>query len=220
MFLALVPAYNEEKKIGSVVRSLFGHVDEIVVIDDGSKDATAKVAREAGATVLRHEINRGQGAALETGHAYARQRGASYVVHFDGDGQFDVADIAAAKQHLIQAHADILFGSRFLHQQSDIPWTKRALLLPLARLVQKYVFGVSLSDAHNGFRILNKEALEKIVITQDRMAHATEIPVLAKHHGLVIIEFPVKIHYHQYGQGPKGALRILKDLFIGQFVDK
>ncbi len=220
MFLALVPAYNEEKRIGSVIRSLFGHVDEIVVIDDGSQDGTAKAARAAGATVLRHEINRGQGAALQTGQDYARKHGADFVIHFDGDGQFDTADIGAAKQHLIESKADILFGSRFLRQDTRIPLTKRMILLPLARWMQRFLFGVRLSDAHNGFRVLNSTALNVITITQDRMAHATEIPVLAQRHGLSTVEFPVKIYYHEYGQGPKGALRILKDLFIGQFVDK
>ncbi len=108
MFVAVVPAYNEEKRIGSVVRSLFGHVDEVVVVDDASADNTIQEAQNAGATVLIHRVNRGQGAALETGHAYARKHGAQFVIHFDGDGQFRVEDIAPALEHLQESNADIL----------------------------------------------------------------------------------------------------------------
>ena len=93
MFLAIVPAYNESKRIGSVVRSLFDHVDMVVVVDDASRDATATLAQQAGATVLQHTVNRGQGAALETGHAYARSIDATYVLHFDGDGQCNLLNI-------------------------------------------------------------------------------------------------------------------------------
>ena len=97
MFIAIVPAHNEESSIGSVVRSLVRHVDQVVVVDDGSRDATAKEAASAGAVVLRHAINRGQGAALETGHEYARRAGADFVLHFDADGQFDAADVPRSR---------------------------------------------------------------------------------------------------------------------------
>lgn len=218
MFVAIVPAHNEALHIGSVVRDLFQHVDSVVVVDDGSVDNTAMIAHEAGAVVIRHTINRGQGAALQTGHAYALARGAAYVLHFDGDGQFDVVDILPALRALQTAKADILFGSRFLGVVSDIPWLKRYVILPLARVTNHWVGGVPLSDAHNGFRILTRQALERIMITQDRMAHASEIPLLAKHHGLRYMEFPVTVVYREYGQGLREGLTILKDLLFGRFV--
>ena len=218
MFIAIVPAYNEEKNIGSVVRSLFGHVDEVVVIDDASQDQTVSLAKEAGAKVLSHELNRGQGAALQTGHDYAMSQKADFVLHFDGDGQFDVHDIEPALKFLQEKNTDILFGSRFLDTRSKIPWTKKFFILPVARLVNRFFARISLSDAHNGFRILNKKALECIKISQDRMAHATEIVQLVQKHNLDYVEFPVKVVYREYGQRVSGGFRILKDLFFGRFV--
>lgn len=218
MFLAIVPAYNESARIGSVVRSLFDHVDHVVVVDDCSADNTASVAEAAGATVLRHKINRGQGAALETGHSYARKSGALHVIHFDGDGQFSPLDIPLAKAHLEQSGADILFGSRFLDDRTNMPWFKRHILNPIGRFIDRLMGNPKLSDAHNGFRILTAKALEHVVITQDRMAHASEIPQLAKRGKLHIVEFPVKVTYHEYGQGAMGGITIVKDLLLGKFV--
>ncbi|HAZ28931.1 MAG TPA: glycosyltransferase family 2 protein [Candidatus Magasanikbacteria bacterium] len=218
MFLALVPAFQEQQRIGSVVRSLFDCVDGVVVIDDGSSDKTADTARLAGAVVLRHSINRGQGAALETGHVYARRVHADYVLHFDGDGQFDPNDIAPALRALKDSGADVLFGSRFLDRRSTIPWFKKKLVLPAARRINAFFTGLKLSDAHNGFRIFNQSALSKIRMTHDRMAHATEIPALVKKHHLSYIEFPVKVTYHEYGQGVRGGAQIIKDLLFARFI--
>lgn len=218
MLVAIVPSYNEAKRIGSVVRDLFNHVDLIVVVDDGSKDDTTEVAREAGAIVLRHKINRGQGAALQTGHEYALGIGADYVLHFDGDGQFNVSDIVPALEKIKTVKADVLFGSRFLDKQSNMPFLKRYFIHPLGKIFNRIFFKIKLTDAHNGFRILNKKALEKIKITQDRMAHATEIPAQVFKSGLKWIEFPVKVHYHTYGQSGRGAVKIIKDLIFGNFI--
>lgn len=220
MFIAVVPAYNEEKRIGSVVRSLFEHVDKVVVVDDCSQDNSSFEAEKAGAIVLCHEINRGQGAALETGHDYAREVDADYILHFDGDGQFDVADIKPALAKLKESQVDVLFGSRFLDSRSKIPWFKKKILLPIARLVNRFFTKSKLSDVHNGFRILNKRALDKIKITQDRMAHATEIPALVKKHNLQYVEFPVKVTYHEYGQRAGSGFKIVRDLLLGRFVKK
>ena len=218
MFIAVVPAFNEAKTIGSVVRNLFRHVDQVVVVDDGSADDTGRVAREEGAVVLRHEINRGQGAALETGHEYARRMNADYLLHFDADGQFDVTDIAPALAELKKTSADVLFGSRFLRSGQQIPWMKKYLLLPIAYIFQRIFYGSRLRDAHNGFRILNRRALHAIHITHDRMAHATEIAAQVNAAGLWYIEFPVKVMYREYGQGFTGGVKILKDLVLGKFV--
>jgi len=218
MFIAIVPAYNEEKTIGSVARDLFGHVDKVVVVDDGSEDKTSEVARSAGAAVLRHKINRGQGAALQTGDECALKLGADYVLHFDADGQFNTADIKPALEKLKNEKADVLFGSRFFDSRSNVPFFKRRFLLPAARLINFLFTGVSLSDVHNGFRILNRNALEKIAITHDRMAHASEILSQIKKCGLKCIEFPVKVLYKEYGQGMRGGVEVVKDLLLGRFI--
>lgn len=218
MLLALVPAYNEENTIATVIHSLMPEVDAVVVIDDASTDNTAALAEQAGAFVILHPLNRGQGAALETGHEYARQMGADYVLHFDADGQFDTKDIEPALQTLKSSGAEILFGSRFLGKSSNIPWTKQYIIFPLGKIMNRFFGSLPLSDVHNGFRILSRDALQKIYITQDRMAHATEIPVLTKRYGLKHVEFPVHVTYHEYGQGGLGGLQILKDLFTGKFI--
>src|SRR3989339_3469 len=220
MLIAIIPAYNEEKKIGSVVRNLLNHADKVLVVDDGSKDRTGAVAKEAGAMVLTHRINRGQGAALQTGHEYAKKLGADFVLHFDGDGQFDVSDIAPALEKIKSTGADILFGSRFLSKESNIPFIKKYLLFPLARVFNRFFTRIKLTDTHNGFRILNRRALEQISIKQDRMAHATEIISQVKEKGLKYVEFPVKVVYCEYGQGLLGGLQIFKDLILGRFIRK
>jgi len=218
MFIAIVPAYNEEKTIGSVVRSLFEHVDKVVVVDDASKDNTFGEAKKTGAIVLKHKINCGQGAALETGHEYARRVEADYVLHFDGDGQFNAGDVEPALKQLKEEDAEILFGSRFLDDRSNVPWFKKNVLYPVGYVVNKIFGAVKLTDVHNGFRILNKKALNKIQITHDKMAHATEIVSLAKKYNLKYIEFPVKVTYSEYGQGVSGGIKIVRDLLFGKFV--
>lgn len=220
MFLAVVPACNEEQSVGNVVRELLSVVDQVVVIDDGSTDATAQKARDAGAVVLQHRVNRGQGAALETGHEYARRNGADIVLHFDADGQFSITDIAPAKEALLHSQADVLFGSRFLADTSAMPWFKRMILFPIAAWINRTCFGIDLKDTHNGFRLLTKNALQVIRITQDKMAHATEIPVLAKKAGLTYIEFPVTVTYHEYGQGLLDGVDVVTDLVTGTFIQK
>ncbi len=218
MFVVVVPAYNEGKTIGSVARGLFEHVDRVIVVDDGSTDDTLREAQKAGAVVLHHEINCGQGAALETGHEYARKINADYVLHFDADGQFDSADIAPALKALQELGADILFGSRFLGKQANIPFLKRWLVLPISKFLNFLITGSRFSDVHNGFRILTRRALNSIYITQDRMAHATEIVALVKKNKLKYIEFPVAVRYSEYGQGVGGGVRVLRDLLVGWFV--
>lgn len=219
--LVIVPAHNEENTIGRVLRGLFEHgITDIVVVDDGSTDRTAAVARQSGAAVLRHRLNRGQGAALQTGHEYAKASGADVVAHFDADDQLNPADIAGAVARLKAENLDIILGSRFLDGRSRVPWFKRRVLLPVARWINYVFTGLKLSDAHNGFRVLSRRALEKIVITQDRMAHGSEIPALIRRHSLRYAEYPVEVRYHEFGQGVGGGLRVVADLLLGKLGPK
>ncbi len=217
MFIAIVPAFNEEKRITEVISNLLTIVNEVVVVDDCSSDLTAEKAVSAGATVLRHKINLGQGAALETGHEYARKKRADFVLHFDGDGQFCPEDILPALKHLKEKNLDILLGSRFLDTRTNIPFVKKYFLFPVSKIIDKFFTGLKLSDVHNGFRILNKTALEKIRIRQNKMAHATEIVGQIKIHKLNYGEFPIKVIYYETGQGFFGGLKIIKDLFLSKF---
>lgn len=217
MFIAIVPAYNEEKRIAGVIKKLLTIVEQVVVIDDCSQDKTFFIAKEAGATVLSHKINLGQGASLETGHEYARKIDADCLIHFDGDGQFCVEDILPALDFFKKNNLDILLGSRFLDARTKIPFFKKYFIFPISRIINRFFTGLKLTDVHNGFRILNKTALEKISLKQNRMAHATELIAQIKKHKLNYSEFPVKVIYHEYGQGFSGGLKIIKDLFFGKF---
>jgi glycosyltransferase involved in cell wall biosynthesis len=215
--MIVVPAYNEEKNIGRVIRGLFEHgYNEIVVVDDGSTDHTAETAEAAGAAVVRHKTNRGQGAALRTGNEYALSRGADMVAHFDADGQFNPADIAPAVKLILEGKADIVLGSRFLDNRSKLPWSKRYIILPVSRWINYLLTGIKLTDVHNGFRVLNRRALENIKTTQNGMAHNTEIVAQIKQKDLKFAEAPVEITYSEYGQGIVAGFKILRDLFFSK----
>lgn len=219
MVYIIVPAYNEEKNIGRVVRGLFEHGwRDVVVVDDGSTDATAAAARAAGAMVVSHPVNRGQGAALQTGDEYALARSASYTVHFDGDGQFNPGDIAPALRMAEEENLDVVLGSRFLDRRSRVPRLKRCVILPVSRWINFVFTGLWLTDAHNGFRVLSARALERIVITEDHMAHNTEITAAIKKYGLRFREFPVEVTYRTMGQGVLGGLKIVFDLVMHKFI--
>ena len=217
MVFIIIPAYNEAKNIGRVISGLFSHgLQNIVVVDDGSTDQTVQIAESAGAVVLRHEVNRGQGASLQTGNNYALAHGASAVVHFDADGQFNPADIAKALSVMKEKNVDVILGSRFLDNRSQIPWTKKYVVLPVAILINHFLTGLRLTDAHNGFRILSRLAVQKINISQDRMAHNSEIISQIKQKKLSYLEYPVEVTYNEYGQGVGGGLKIIWEVLQGR----
>lgn len=212
----VIPAYNEEEKIRSVLRGVFSlyPLAQVVAVDDGSTDKTAMLAREAGATVVRHLVNRGQGSALATGTAYALQSDAEVIIHFDADGQMDAGEIKQLAEIIERGEAEVILGSRFL-RSNKIPWSKQWLILPMARLVNFLFTGLWLSDAHNGFRALSANAARRIVINQDRMAHNSEIVRQIRTLGLKFKEMPMTVRYHCYGQGLGDGLKIIKELLFG-----
>src|SRR3989338_2541588 len=215
----IIPAYNEEKNIGRVIRDLFQHgYKNIVVVDDGSGDDTYIEAQKMGVTVLKHEVNRGQGAALQTGNDFALDNGAEIIAHFDADEQMNIDDIKEAIKKINENNLDIVFGSRFLNGAVGVPWTKRFIILPVARFLNNFFSGLKLTDAHNGFRVMTKGVAKKIIITQDGMAHNSEIPAQVKKYNLSYAEIPVNFIYKEYGQGIGGGVKILGDLFIGLLI--
>ncbi|HUP50026.1 MAG TPA: glycosyltransferase family 2 protein [Thermoanaerobaculia bacterium] len=213
----VVPAYDEETAVYEVVRSLRTAFQNVVVVDDGSRDGTAVQAARAGAVVLRHIVNRGQGAALQTGIDYSLRRGAGVVVTFDADGQHRVEDISRMLDALEREGSDVVIGSRFLGPRSDVPPLRRGLLRLAARLTG-LTTGVRLTDAHNGLRAFRREAAGKIRLTLDGMAHASELVDEIHRHGLKVTEVPVVIHYSEYslrkGQSSLAAFRIAFDYLM------
>lgn len=197
--IVVIPALNEGAMIGSVVESLRNRVTEVVVVDDCSVDATMQHAYEAGATVLRHLVNRGQGAALATGTTYALHHDAHIIVHFDADGQHSPEDIQKFITPLVQGEADIVLGSRFLVDSDarSMP-LMRKLFLKCAIIFTSFFSGIRLTDTHNGFRALTRSAAERIRIQENRMAHASEILHEIARQNLRVIEVPVTIRYTDY----------------------
>ncbi|HOZ37113.1 MAG TPA: glycosyltransferase family 2 protein [bacterium] len=217
---AVVPVYNENpEKLAQVLSNLKNYVDDIVVVDDGSAIAISNFQFPiSNLTLLRHEINRGQGAALQTGTDFAVQNGAEIIIHFDSDGQHNPEDIPALIKPIEEGRVDFVFGSRYLSENNNIPWTKKHLLHPLARLVNYLFTGLKLSDAHNGLRAFRADIADQIQLTQDRMAHATEIMRLVKQNKIRYTEVAVRIDYHRYGQGFKGGLKVIRELLTGKII--
>jgi glycosyltransferase involved in cell wall biosynthesis len=209
----VIPAWNEEKHIRSVVDKVKDLVDTVIVVDDCSRDRTSALAKEAGVFVLRHPINRGQGAALQTGSDYALKLGADIIVHFDADDQFAASEIADIVAPIKKGEADVVFGSRFLGKKSDLPKLKKYLIWPLGRLVNRF-FGVKTSDPQSGFRAYTKEVAQSFRIENNEMAHCSEILIKLSRGHWRIKEVPITVTYHKYGQKFSGGIRILKDLFI------
>jgi glycosyltransferase involved in cell wall biosynthesis len=212
----VIAAYNEGKVIRGVVREVVDAGWSVVVVDDGSRDNTVSAARAGGAIVVRHAVNLGQGAALQTGIDYAVRRGARFIVTFDADGQHHAGDIPALVAAL--ADADIALGSRFLGKEIEGASARRKALLRTATMVSNGLSGMKLTDSHCGFRAFRASAAPKLRILQDRMAHASEL--LRKIHtgGLRVIEVPVTVRYTEHsmskGQGGMQAVRILFDYFF------
>lgn len=215
----VIPAYNEEKMIAQVVSELKNKISEVIVVDDGSSDLTAKLAKQAGAIVLTHFINRGQGAAIQTGINFALNSGADIIVTFDADGQHQVAEIEKLVRPLFLGEAEVVLGSRFLNKENKIPFSRK-LILKLATWFTRLYTGLPITDVHNGFRAFSRQAAELIEIKQDGMAHASEIIEQIKKHQLNFKEVPVTIKYTDYslqkGQKISNSFRIIWDLIIGR----
>ncbi len=217
--IAVIPAYNEERTIADVVMEVQKYVNEVVVVDDGSTDHTMEHAKKAGAIVYFHFINRGQGAALETGKRIALLREADIIITYDADGQFVAEEIVSVVKPVAEGRADVVLGARF--GKSDIPPVKR-FFLKGATIFTRLTSGLNLSDTHNGFRAFSREAAKKITIEQNRMAHASEILEKIGRHSLRYEEVPVTVKYFspqvRRGQRLPDYLRILFDLFLGKSI--
>lgn len=215
----VVPAYNEGPRLADTLAGLSRLGGTVVVVDDGSDDDTAAIATAAGVRVVRHPINLGQGAALQTGFDAAVQSGARVVVTFDGDGQHQPSDVAAIAQPALTGKADVVLGSRFLESQSEVPPLRRCLLrggVVFTRAVSR----VRVTDTHNGLRAFTAETLRTLRITQPRMAHASELLDEIARHRLRYVEVPVEVRYRDdllaKGQSNWAAIRIVAEFLLGR----
>ncbi len=194
MSIALIPAHNEERFIGSLVLAVQAYVDLVLVIDDGSRDQTAAIAQKAGAVVLRHIINQGKAAAVNSGFNYVRGLNPSVVVMLDGDGQHCADDIPSVLAPVLDGIADITVGSRFLDIKSDIPSYRQVGQHGLT-LVTNFTSGVHISDSQSGFRAFSARAIEQLSFSKKGFSIESEMQFLAREHRLRIAEVPIKVIY-------------------------
>ena len=240
----VVPAFNEEKNIPIVVRNLLEykkqslHDIEVVVVDDGSSDNTYKSVKDlSGLHVIRHIINRGQGAALKTGNMYALRNGADWIIHFDADNQHRIEDFDNFLKHIVQDRYDIILGSRFVVSEdrhgffhnlisvflnTEIPPYRR-FILSIGLIINTLFTGIVLTDVHNGLRAIRADVLKNMDLKFDRMAHSSEYIMEIKRLKLRYKEIRVKVNYTNVDKKSQGfwdGVHILKDLFISKFLKR
>jgi len=214
----VVPMFNEATVIASVLSELLPAFPHVVCVDDGSSDESVPVARASGARVVVHPINLGQGASLQTGFEYAlRDPLMTEVVTFDADGQHQVADAVGMVAKLRADDLDIVIGSRFLDDRTQLGAAKR-LVLRTAALYTRLTTGMALTDAHNGLRVLDRGLVARMHLTQNRMAHASELIDEVGALRARWAEYPTHIIYTEYsrakGQSLLNSVNILFDLLF------
>jgi polyprenyl-phospho-N-acetylgalactosaminyl synthase len=216
----VIPVFNEARVIAAVVEHVRQTFPNVVCVDDGSRDHSADEIAKTGAHLVRHPVNMGQGASLQTGLSYALAReGGRFFITFDADGQHRVEDAQTMLRIAREGQADVVLGSRFLEQAPHIPWVKRVILRTVVAM-SPTARRLRLTDAHNGLRVLTRPIAEQLRITMNGMAHASEIVTFLARSRARVIEVPVTILYTDYsmakGQSVINGVNILFDLSIRQ----
>ncbi|OGL66337.1 hypothetical protein A2856_01410 [Candidatus Uhrbacteria bacterium RIFCSPHIGHO2_01_FULL_63_20] len=221
--VAVIPAYNEASRIALVIPRVRSRADEVIVVDDGSLDDTFSVAQASGVRVLRHAINRGQGAALKTGTLCALSIGADVIVHVDADGQHDPDGLLDLIAPITRGEADVVYGSRFMGVESEgMPLMRRCLLMA-GRVFSTFALGIPrrFTDPQSGLRAMNAQAARSIQFHQDRKAHCSELLRAASRSSLRVIEIPARVTYTSEtlakGNKTMDALDIAWQLLLGAF---
>jgi glycosyltransferase involved in cell wall biosynthesis len=222
--IIVIPAYNEALTIADVVRGAVKIADRVLVVDDGSRDQTRELARQAGALVVRHAVNRGVGAALGTGIEAAVRLGADSVVTMDADGQHRAEDAAKVFERLDQGDVDLVIGSRM--KQGDEPGNMplhRVLFNTIGNVLTFFLFGVWVTDSQSGLRGLSRRAATTIELRTNGMESLSEFIKEKKDKRWRMAEVPIKAIYTDYsmskGQnffvGVKVAMRLIFRRFFG-----
>jgi glycosyltransferase involved in cell wall biosynthesis len=215
----VVPAFNEASVIGDVIADVRSVFDHVVCVDDGSRDDTGDIALRAGAHRVRHPVNLGQGAAIQTGVEYARsQPGAQVFVTFDADGQHRVKDVVRMIDRLSGGDVDLVIGTRFAEPGVNrTPFLKRVVLRTVVWLSPRSR-RLGLTDAHNGLRVFNKKVADGLTLTMSGMSHAGEFVTLAYENNWRVTEEPVEILYTEYskskGQPLLNGVNIIFDTLL------
>ncbi len=215
----IIPAFNEAGVIGEVVADVRAIFDHVVCVDDGSTDGTGEIALQAGAHLVRHPVNLGQGAAIQTGVEYARrQPGAEVFVTFDGDGQHRVKDVIAMIDRLSTEGVDVVIGTRFGRPALSKPPLLKRIVLQTAAWLSPRGRRLGLTDTNNGLRVFNKTVADGLEITMSGMSHASEFVMLVDEHRWRVAEEPVEVLYTDYskakGQPLLNGVNIIFDGFL------
>ncbi len=191
--VVVIPAFNEEKEIFQLVKSLRTIIEEVIVVDDGSSDRTATVAREAGAKVISHERNRGKGMALRTGFQAAISDGADAAITMDGDGQHDWREMPKLIEKAEESGADIVIGNRMGNIRGMPPI--RILTNRLTSWAVSKLGGQKISDSQSGYRFIKRNVLENVKLETANYELESEILIKASRQGYSISSVPVKTIY-------------------------
>jgi len=213
--IAIVPAYNEEKTIAEVVSRLRNFVDEIIVVNDGSKDKTAEIIKKLDVTAVTHEKNKGYGGSIRSGFQKGLETGADIFLLIDADLQHDPKEASRLIDFLVKNDCDIVIGSRFLENTSKIP-LYRSFGIKLFTLMTRVIMGLKITDSQSGFRAFNRKAIEKTVnFGSNDMGASIEMLYLAKRSDLKIMEYPITCSYEnvEYSVPPlRHGLQLIKIL--------
>jgi len=194
LIVAAIPCFNEERFIGSVVLRVRKYVDKVVVVDDGSTDASVEIASGAGAIVQSHECNKGYGAAIRTALSKGKELGADVLVIIDADGQHDAQDIPRLAKPVLDGEADVVIGSRFLGEGSSAPLYRR-LGQRILNAATSVGSGRKLSDSQSGFRAYSSKALNALNLSEDGMSVSSEMQFAIARKGLKVAEVPIRVSY-------------------------
>lgn len=215
----IIPAFNEAGIIGEVIADVRSVFDHVVCVDDGSSDGTGEIALRAGAHLVRHPVNLGQGAAIQTGVEYARrQPGAEVFVTFDGDGQHRVKDVVTMIDRLSGGDVDVVIGTRFGRPGFSRPPLLKRVVLRTAAWLSPRGRRLGLTDTNNGLRVFNKKVADGLDITMSGMSHASEFVLLIEENNWRVAEEPVEVLYTEYskakGQPLLNGVNIIFDGFL------
>ena len=215
--LVLIPAYNESLYIKKVIKGCKKFFENIIIIDDGSNDKTSEIVGDFDdIRIIKHCINCGQGTAISTGiQFFLNNTNLEYLITIDADSQHDPSDAFKMLEYALKNNCEVVIGSRFLvNKNSSIP-IRRGFALKLAILFERLFYGFKLTDAHNGLRVLSREACKTLnYLYASGMAHATEIPSRLYKAGYYLNEFPCKINYTLDKESTSliSSLNIISDL--------
>ena len=217
----LIPVYNEEKIIEETINNLKVYFDNILIINDGSTDKTHAILENLDVIKINHPINLGQGAAIKTGIEYILKfTSADAVVTFDADGQHSVDDAISFAKKIDTIEEEIIFGSRFLGFEKNIPFFKR-LLLKTAIYFTNVIYSIKMTDTHNGLKAIKRSCLEKLELNISGYGFETEIIMNISKKKILFIEEPTNVIYTEYslskGQSIFNAIKIFEELLLRLF---